>query len=101
MRSFLLFALAACAASPPRPTGGARGLRASEHLQLARQYDETDRQASRWHETRPGDQSVVPWTRSWEPGGDYDRLATLHRSKAAQLQAAYEQACGSRSAEEV
>ena len=100
MRTAALMLLAACGASPPPPSGGPRGLHANEHLQLARHYDDTANESSRWHETRPGDPVAVPWTRSWDPG-DYDRLATMHRSKAAELQAGFEAACGDRSGEEV
>lgn len=97
--------LIACAtAAPPPPQGGPRGLRASEHLEAAHRHDEQDRQAWRFPDTfaAPGPSAAgMPWTRSWKPDADHARLAAVHRSRAAELSAAYDEACGTRPAEEV
>lgn len=48
----------------------------------------------------PGDPTtgphIVPWYRSWDPASDQARLAKIHRSEAAALEAAYAEACGNR-----
>lgn len=92
--------LAACAAtsSTTKPSGGPRGLRANEHSQAARQHDEAAMNSSRWPDGH-GDRVAysIPWVRSWDAGQDQERLAAIHRSKAAQLQAEYAEACGDRS----
>ena len=96
--------LAACATPhATQPKGGPRGLHADEHLDVARQHDELARQSWRWPNTRASapDTSGVTWTRSWDASADHERLAAVHRSKAAELQAAYDEACGTRPAEEV
>jgi hypothetical protein len=36
------------------------------------------------------------WARTWDSGAEHERLAAIHRSQAAQLNAAYEEACGAR-----
>lgn len=99
--------LIGCAAAPPpQPKGGPRGLRASEHLEVARQHDEIAREREMWPDTRgtdPGDirQPVaMPWYRSWDTGAEHDRLAQTHRAKAAELQAEYQEACGDMPASE-
>src|SRR5690242_10260382 len=96
--------LAGCATAPrPQPKGGPRGLRASEHLEAARDQDELAKQASTWHEPAPVapggplDTMSLPWVRSWDTADEHERLAAVHRSKAAELEAEYEDACGSRS----
>ncbi len=108
--SISLILLAACASTPPRtqPPPGSRGLHASEHLEAARQHEEAAQARTTWPDTRivtPGrtDQLVVgsPWQWSWDSNVDHERLAALHRSAAAELQAANEEACGSRSIAEV
>jgi hypothetical protein len=105
MRFPLILALAASCASTSatsRPTGGPRGLRASEHLDVARQHDASAESSSKWPDAY-GDRAAynIPWTRSWDTGKDQARLAAIHRSKAAELQAAYEEACGTRPLEQV
>lgn len=100
MRRLLPLLLVACAGAPPRPAGGPRGLRATEHLDVARQHDDLARQAT--HAPDPGSANTsVPWTWSWNAGAEHERLAAVHRSRAAALQAAYEEACGERAVEEV
>ena len=98
----LALALAGCATAPTTATskGGPRGLRASEHLDAAHQQDEMARHDAMWPDVvhgTPADLPVtVPWVRSWDASSDHGRLADIHRSKAAELHAAYEQACGDR-----
>jgi hypothetical protein len=104
MRILPLLLLAACA-TPTRPAakGGPRGLHADEHLDVAAQHAELARQGERWPDTRAmgGSGAGVPWVRSWNPTADHARLASIHRGKAAELQAAFDEACGTRPAEEV
>jgi hypothetical protein len=104
MRNLSLVLLAACATtSPTPPKGGPRGLRASEHRDLARQHGQMASQASRWPDMRGAapDSANVPWIRSWDTSAESERLAESHRSKAAALEQAYEEACGARPVAEV
>jgi hypothetical protein len=72
-------------------------LRASEHLDAARQHDENARTSAMWPDAYGVRTAYsIPWARSWNAGQEDERLASIHRSKAAQLQAAYEEACGDR-----
>lgn len=94
----------ACATTrPPPPTGGPRGLRATEHLDVARQHDRAAKEESRWPDTFAATTASgrnIPWFRSWDSAVEQERLAEIHRTKAAELQAAYEDACGTRAADE-
>jgi len=94
----------ACAATTTTapPPGGPRGLRASEHLEVARQHDAQAHESNRWAgDAIAGsagqgshDQPVpLPWYRSWNAGAEHERMAAIHRSEAAQLEAAYDEAC--------
>lgn len=99
----VLLSLAACASAPrSQPKGGPRGLRASEHLDAAREHDELGRYPSGLpaRQVAP-DGSGVGWLRTWDTSAEARRLAEIHRSKAAELQAEYEEACGSRPLEQV
>jgi hypothetical protein len=71
-------------------------------LEAAKQHDEAARSASKWPDAY-GDRAAynIPWTRSWDTGEEQARLAAIHRSKAAELQASYEEACGARPMEQV
>ena len=89
------------AATPP----GSRGMRASDHLEAARQQDELAQQALAYPDVRAGTMGSVhdmplatPWTRTWDTRVDHERLAQVHRSAAAQLHAEYDEACRGRSA---
>ncbi|HEX7840300.1 MAG TPA: hypothetical protein VF469_22635 [Kofleriaceae bacterium] len=100
MRFFAIATLlVGCATTPhPEPKGGPRGLRASEHLESARAHDAMARERETWPDTRPaapGDLRPVamPWYRSWDTAGEHDRLADVHRAKAAEIHAAYDEAC--------
>lgn len=108
MRTLLLLALAACATSPtPAPKGGPRGLRASDHLDRARDHDELARD----HRTLPTAPMMTPgsletatpapWLRTWDTSAEHERLARIHRSEAAGIQAAYDEACRDRSGTDV
>ncbi len=101
MRMFPLILLAACATTAPRPPqGGPRGLHANQHRDVARDYDERAREEHSFPVStalKPGDPDVPPvWYRSWNTSRDYERLARVHRSEAAALEAAYAEACGTR-----
>jgi hypothetical protein len=99
MRTLAILTVSACATTTtPVAKGGPRGPHADEHLALAHHQDELARQDTRWPDamTSPAGPSYMPWTRSWDSGADHERLATLHRSKAGELQAAYDEACGAR-----
>lgn len=99
----LLFA-AACAttSTTTQPKGGPRGLHASEHLDAAHDHEEAAKQGEKWPDAH-GDRAAyaIPWTRSWDAADEEARLAAIHRSKAAELHAAYDEACGSRPIEQV
>lgn len=103
MRAFGLILVAACATTqPPPPTGGPRGLRASEHRDVARQHENTAKEDSRWPDTfaaRTASGHNIAWFRSWDSAAEQERLAEIHRTKALQLQAAYEEACRDRPAD--
>jgi len=94
--------------STPPPPAGSRGPRASEHLEAAHAHDEAAREQTTYPELR-GDgtgrvesaPSGMQWYRSWDPSVDHERMAAIHRSKAAEIQAEYEEACGQRSEAEV
>lgn len=106
MRKFAgLALLAACAATttkPVQPSGGPRGLRATEHLDAAREHDQAAHDASQWPDAY-GDRAAynIPWVRSWDTAEEQQRLAAFHRSQANELQAAYEEACGNRPLDQV
>ena len=107
MRSTTLLVLtAACASAPAaKPeTPGSRGLRASEHVDAAREHDELARQSSAYPDMRDdatgrADQLLIatPWTRRWDTTEDHLRMAQVHRSAAAQIDAEFERACDGRS----
>ena len=99
-----LLALAASCATTSTTTakGGPRGLRASDHIDMAHQQDEQARQQATMQPRFDAvDQRGVTWMRAWDTTADHERIADEHRSRAAVLQAAYEEACGQRTPEEV
>ncbi len=104
MRRYLpVVLLAACASAPSaEPRGGARGLRASEHLDEARRHDEISRERASYPQATPmspgytGGTGVAPWYRAWDTT-EHDRLAQIHRSQAAQINADFDEACAGKS----
>lgn len=87
---------------PAPTTPGPRGMRASEHLEAARQQHEMAQQALAYPDVRVGDPPFAPpWTHTWDTRDDHERLAQIHRSAAAQLHAEYAEACAGRGAAEV
>lgn len=98
---FLLAAMlfAGCATSTEQASPSSRGLRASDHLEAAREHTEAAEQA-RWPEQRPDTGDGIgargagpPWFYYWD-ADEHARLAAVHRSAAAGLEADYEEACG-------
>ena len=100
-RSILLCLVAACAAPIANEKPGPRGLRADQHLSIASREDERAEELSRWPDTRPGgdgtnmnqERSAGTWFGTWDTAEEHRRLAQVHRSAAAQLEAEYEEAC--------
>jgi hypothetical protein len=101
-----MIGLGACATTTTMP----RGLSASEHLSAAVEHDDRAAELAIWPETSmmsPGGYGTrdrpldpMPW-RSWDTVADHERLAAIHRSQAAALEVAYEEACGTKSTEAV
>lgn len=89
--------LTSCATAPtPAPEPGPRGLHANEHGDVARTHDDMATEATRVpDDSGPGGMSLH-WVRAWDTGTEHERIARMHRSKAAQLEAAYAEACGDR-----
>ena len=109
MRAVLLALLAACAttsATTSTPPGGPRGLRASEHLDVARTHDQIAKDENAWPDPRPDATGALPmapgqpWLRSWDADSDHERIAAYHRGKAAEIHAEYDEACAGRTAEQ-
>jgi len=109
MRPYLMFALVACSqtfspSSPPKQVS--HQLDADEHLVVAREEDERARELASWPEVRTSDvggakevgrfdePSAGLWYSKWgEQPAEHLRAARTHRSEAAQLHAAYDEAC--------
>jgi hypothetical protein len=91
MRAVVFLLVSACATTPLPPKGGPRGLRASEHMDEAHVHDELARHRFAGHEEDGG-----PWVRHWDTGSENEQAAAVHRSHAAALRAAYDQACKDR-----
>jgi hypothetical protein len=105
MRTFAaaVLALCACASSHPSVRGGPRGLHADEHLAAAREHEDAAARATRWPDARGASAggTYMPWFRSWDAGGEHARLAAIHRGEASALFAAFAEACGSRTLDQV
>lgn len=112
MRAYLLLVgLAACASHPPvratHSVGGPRGLRASEHLDVADQQRDMARQDATFPDMRNnGINTGVPlasgtWFRSWGPSTDHEANARYHRAAAGAIYAEYTEKCGTRPSAEV
>lgn len=106
-RSILLCLVAACAAPIASEKPGPRGLRADQHLGIASREDDRAEDLTRWPDARPGpdgtnmdqERAAGTWFGTWDTAAEHRRLAQIHRSAAAQLQADYEEACGEMPAE--
>jgi hypothetical protein len=100
--SLMLCLVAACAGPTVNEKPGPRGLRADQHLSIVSREDDRADELTRWPDMRPGaDGSNVnqqlaagTWSGTWDTTAEHRRLAQVHRSAAAQLEAEYEQACG-------
>jgi hypothetical protein len=105
MRHLLaVLALSACASSPAPVQHGSRGPRAADHVAAAEVHTHQAEQLSRWPDrfAPSADRADTgTWYRAWDTVATELRLARQHRSAAAQLVAAYDEACGERSAAEV
>jgi hypothetical protein len=98
MRELLPIVLLVACASSTAQQPGSRGPRADEHLAAAEAHDAQAERLSRWPD-RQATQTEIDtgsWYRRWDTVSDQLRLARIHRSQAAQLQAEYEEACGAR-----
>jgi hypothetical protein len=97
-----LVALVACGGSSTQETGGPRGPRASDHLTSADRESQRGDEIARWPDKRSGVETgpqfaAGAWFGSWDTAADHRRIAQIHRSEAAQLEASYEEACGNAS----
>lgn len=73
-------------------------MRVDEHLAEARRHEAAARERETWPVTTtmtPGGETPVamPWYRTWNASADHDRFAKQHRSQAATLQLAFDDAC--------
>jgi hypothetical protein len=104
LRAMTVVLLAACGAPPPViNAGGPRGLRGTDHLSEARRQDEVAKERASWPDTRsagPTDPPVGVWVRSWD-SVEHERLAQIHRSRAAAIDAEFADACAGLSGEEI
>lgn len=100
-RTLPLCLVAACGASTAAEQPGPRGLRADQHLAMADREEDRANEITHWPDARPdatgrpGDQRLIgTWFGTWDTSSEHRRLALVHRSLAAQLEAEYEEACG-------
>lgn len=109
MRSSPLVALvilAACGGATTEESSSPRGPRASDHMAMAHRETKRSDELARWPETRTAAEagpqfSVARWSGRWDTEEDHRRMAQVHRGEAAQLEVAYQDACGTASANEV
>jgi hypothetical protein len=102
----LWVAVAGCGASTLTEKPGPRGLRADQHLAIASREDTRAGELATWPDTRPGPVggstgmlATQTWFGTWDTVAEHQRMGRHHRSQAAELEAAYEEACGTTSAE--
>lgn len=95
--TLLLFSITACAGPVSESPSGPRGYRADQHLRMAARSDQRASELTQWPETRPGADGAYPlpspWYGTWDTAAEHRRLAAVHRSAAAQLEAEYQEAC--------
>src|SRR3954468_2758417 len=100
-RSLALCLVAACAGPTASERPGPRGLRGDQHLSTASREENRAEQLTRWPDTRPGPDgtnlnqqlAAGSWLGTWDTAAEHRRVAQIHRSAAAQLQAEYAAAC--------
>lgn len=97
-RTTVLCLLTACGAGSLQEQPGPRGLRADQHLAVATRESDRARELTHWPAARsandPPELMVGTWFGTWDTAAEHERLALLHRSAAAEIEAEYEQACG-------
>lgn len=94
--------VAGCASATTTGGSGPRGPTADEHRQMATIEQDRANELTRWPDTRHGGAdtdiqqrlTTGAWFGSWDTAAEHDRLARIHRSEAAQLEAEYQAACG-------
>jgi hypothetical protein len=81
-------------------------MRADQHLAMASREDDRATQLDTWPDRRPAGIEgpdahlvTVAWTGRWDTAEEHRRLASTHRSAAAEITAEYEEACGTTSAD--
>jgi hypothetical protein len=99
-RAFATILLTACATTAP--ASGPRGMRASDHLEAAREHSDAAANRGRWPETTPAvaHPDGPRWLTYWSSDDD-ERLAEIHRSAAARIEDEYQTACGDAPAADV
>ncbi|HET9990204.1 MAG TPA: hypothetical protein VFQ65_16855 [Kofleriaceae bacterium] len=91
MRAVVFLLISACATTSTSPEGGPRGLRASDDMYEAHIHDKLAR-----HRFTGQEENGAPWASHWDTGSENEEAAAVHRSHAAALRDAYEQACKGR-----
>lgn len=94
----LLVALAACGGATPHRDPTSRGLRATQHLERAREHDQRAAALAgapdlRSNQDADGQVALARWSRSWDTAAEHRYHADVHRGRAAALQAGYDEAC--------
>lgn len=69
-------------------------------MSIAQREDDRANELTHWPQTRPADPAraseppmVAAWFGTWDTAAEHQRLASAHRSAAAQIEAEYEAAC--------
>lgn len=103
-RALAIALVSACgAAPPPVDEGGPRGPRATDHIAEAHRHEEAERQRTSWPDTRsagPTDPPVGVWVRSFD-SVEHERMASIHKSRAAAMDAEFAEACAGLSGEDI
>jgi hypothetical protein len=97
----LILLVAACSAPSPRRDPTSRGLRASEHLDEARDHSARSNELASWPDRRAtqdpdGQLAAGRWSRSFDTTQVQAQAARAHRGEAAALQAEFDEACRDR-----
>ena len=99
-----LVAITACGGASSEGNAGPRGARASDHIAIADRESRRGDEIARWPDKRieTGPQFTAgAWFGRWDTAAEHHRIAQFHRGEAAQLEAAYEEACGDASTQTV